>query len=164
MHGTGRRGSTALRKAAAHGHARVVEMLLRAGAKANQVSKSAGTPLAAAAESGDAGDAAACCSRDGARANTRPGNFTATPLVAAAFRNDQAAVGALLASGADIHAESTDGTTALVAAACEGHTEMVQLLLGAGARTEPQAAQRLQTPLSAAAGEGHEETLNGSNR
>lgn len=75
----------------------------------------------------------------------------------AALTGDVALIQQLFESGADVHARSAHGITALHLAAREGHNEAVQRLLGAGA--DPNAATNVcyyqATTLFAAAMMGH---------
>ncbi len=81
------------------------------------------------------------------------------PVAEAAERGDLEAVRALLRQGADVNAAQGDGMTALHWAALNGHTQMAEVLLYAGAR--PEATTRLgeYRPLHLAARAGHAEVL-----
>ncbi len=67
------------------------------------------------------------------------GNGSALPLVAAVINSDTALVHLLLDAGAQVDSVSTDGSSALAAAASFGGLEMVELLLVAGADVNLQA-------------------------
>ena len=80
-------------------------------------------------------------------------------LLDAARRGDADEVRALLEDGADPDFAQGDGLTALHLAAREGHLEIVDMLIGAGAETG--AATRIgdYTPLHLASGAGHAEVV-----
>jgi len=59
---------------------------------------------------------------------------TGQDLIAAAKNGNIAKVKALLAKGADVNVKNNNGNTALDAAKASGHTEIVQLLIKAGAK------------------------------
>ncbi|EME97307.1 hypothetical protein H340_27175 [Streptomyces mobaraensis NBRC 13819 = DSM 40847] len=82
-------------------------------------------------------------------------------LVSAVMCEEPAKVRALLRAGADARAADADGMTALYAAAVNGHTELVRLLLeaGAGPDAESAGAGSEGTPLCAAASWGHVGTV-----
>ncbi|MBZ4322124.1 ankyrin repeat domain-containing protein [Streptomyces huiliensis] len=82
-------------------------------------------------------------------------------LVAAVMCEEAARVRALLRGGADPGAADGDGMTALYAAAVNGHTELVRLLLEAGAAPDAESAGAGSegTPLCAAACWGHVGTV-----
>jgi len=71
-------------------------------------------------------------------------------LRAAAKRGDLAAVTKLLANGADVNAKSGYGVTALLAAAGQGHTELVKFLLTHKADPNVKDTFYGQSPLSSA--------------
>src|SRR5205814_487279 len=75
-------------------------------------------------------------------------------LAATAGRDDMAAL--LLERGADVNRRSSEGATALHAAAGQGHAATVRLLLNAGAEARA-ANDRGVTPLHVAAMRGHRE-------
>ena len=80
-------------------------------------------------------------------------------LLEAVRRGDADAVQTLLEEGADPNFAQGDGLTALHLAAREGHLDIVDLLIGAGAETG--AATRIgdYTPLHLAGGAGHTEVV-----
>lgn len=76
-------------------------------------------------------------------------------LMGAARQGDANAVQALLAGGADPNRAQGDGTTALHMAALEGHAEVVDLLLAAGAEVGGTTRIGAYTPLHLASQGGH---------
>ena len=78
----------------------------------------------------------------------------ATGLLDAARFNQQAAVAALIASGADVDAQGRQGDTALHWAAFNGNSEIVRALIDAGANVNDPLANG-NTPLHLAAFKGH---------
>ncbi len=77
----------------------------------------------------------------------------------AARRGDADAVRALLDDGADPNAARGDGLTALHLAAREGHAEIVDLLIGAGAETDATTRIGHFTPLHLAGGAGNADVV-----
>ena len=73
----------------------------------------------------------------------------------AAMQSDVAAVRALIASGEDINAAQGDGMTALHWAARRGETDMVRMLLAAGANVRATTRLGNYTPLLLASEAGH---------
>lgn len=125
-------GMTALHWAAYYDAPAAAQQLLRAGAKADVVSRYGVTPLSLACTNGSAAMTQLLLDA-GADANgTLPGGETR--LMTAARSGSTETVRLLLAHGA--RADSRDerrGQTALMWAAAEGHAEVVRTLLGAGA-------------------------------
>jgi Raf kinase inhibitor-like YbhB/YbcL family protein len=150
-------GRTALMAAASSGSAAAVEALLKSGADVAAEDVSGGTALTYAAAEGHE-DAVNLLQKGGAK----PGNaelilaagrcntavvrsFTAagmsvnpkdagtTPLIAAAGGNCVDTVDVLVASGADLNAQNSDGLTPLIKASAAGYTEIVERLLAKGA-------------------------------
>src|SRR5271168_701701 len=81
-----------------------------------------------------------------------------TALLWAAYWNDQKAVGALLAAGANVNASNRDGFTALSQACTNGNARMVEALLKAGADANAFQAES-QTVLMTAARAGNAEVV-----
>ncbi len=81
-----------------------------------------------------------------------------TPLIRAAAAGDAAAVQALLAQGADVHATNRAGETALMFAAEIGHVATVRALLYAGSAVEARNTFR-ETALLYAALNGHTDVV-----
>src|ERR1700728_4595266 len=81
-----------------------------------------------------------------------------TALLWAAYWNDQQAVEALLAAGANVNASNRDGFTALSQACTNGNARMVEMLLKAGADANSFQAEG-QTALMTAARAGNAEVV-----
>ena len=77
------------------------------------------------------------------------------PVADAAERGDLAAIRALLRDGADVNAAQGDGMTALHWSALNGQVETMNVLLVAGATTEPLTRVGRYTPLHLASSRGH---------
>jgi len=78
-----------------------------------------------------------------------------SPVADAAMRRDAARVRALLRDGADVNAPQGDGMTALHWSALNGDLETLNVLLVAGAATEPLTRVGRYTPLHLASARGH---------
>ena len=78
-----------------------------------------------------------------------------SPVADAAQRGDAAAVQALLKDGADVNAAQGDGMTALHWTALNGDLKTLNVLLVAGAVTEPLTRVGRYTPLHLASSRGH---------
>lgn len=81
------------------------------------------------------------------------------PLAAAAYRGDVATCGALLRAGARPETKDQRGRTALHGAASQGHVEIAQMLLAAGAGVDVADTEWGHTPLMEAAAYGHTDTV-----
>ncbi|MEX2270531.1 MAG: ankyrin repeat domain-containing protein [Vicinamibacterales bacterium] len=78
-----------------------------------------------------------------------------SPVADAAMRGDTARVRALLRDGSDVNAPQGDGMTALHWSALNGDLESTNILLLAGAATEPLTRVGRYTPLHLASSRGH---------
>jgi hypothetical protein len=123
----------ALGEAAKHGQLHVVQFLVKQGANVNYHS-TAGTPLLQAAASGH-GHVVEYLLKAGANVHST-NEYGHTALCEAAKAGDVKAAEALIKHGAgvnDTNHKDEDRNTALLLAALEGHEEMVEYLLNAGA-------------------------------
>ena len=129
---TSRDGSTALLWAAYHSDLAMAQALIAAGASTNTPNKYGVTPLLQASRTG-ATPVVQALLRAGADPKvTHPEGET--PLMAASYAGSLDSVKLLLEANADVNATDTyQKQTALMWAATEGHTEIVEALLGAGA-------------------------------
>jgi len=125
-------GTTALHWAAYHDDLDLVNRLLGAGANVKAANRYGVTPLSLACTNGNAAMVERFLDA-GADANASlPGGETM--LMTAARTGKLGAVRALLARGADVHAkEGRREQTALMWAAAEGHVEVLEELIKAGA-------------------------------
>jgi ankyrin repeat protein len=81
------------------------------------------------------------------------------PVADAAMRGDAEAVRTLIRSGADVNAAHGDGMTALHWAAMEGHEDIAELVLRAGALVDPLTRLGSYTPLHLAAQESNADVV-----
>src|SRR5947208_4949588 len=125
-------GMTALHWATYQDDLETEELLVRAGANVNAANRYGVTPLSLACANGN-GAMVERLLKAGADPNTAlPGGET--PLMTAARVGELASVKALLSRGASVHSkDDRHGQTALMWAAAEGHAEVVQELINAGA-------------------------------
>ena len=125
-------GSTALLWATHNSNVEIASALIAAKASVDTANDFGVTPLLEASRNGDAAmvDLLLRSGADPKRAHPEG----ETPLLSAARAGSVAAVRLLLARGADVNAAETfQQTTALMWAAAEGHTDVVDLLLESGA-------------------------------
>ena len=131
-------GSTPLLWAAHNSHPEMARLLIAAGAQVDQANDYGITPLLHASRVGDAAmvDLLLEAGADPARAHPEG----ETPLMAAARAGSVPAARLLLTRGAAVNAaDAFQQATALMWAAAEGHREVVDLLLEAGADLNLQA-------------------------
>ncbi len=133
-------GSTALLWAVYNSDLDMVRALLAAGAKPDVANRYGVTPVLQASRTGDMPILEALLT---AGANPKLTHDDGeTPLMASARAGRVDAVRLLLAKGADVNAVDADQEqTALMWAAAEGHTEVVNALLEAGAKPNMKAHQ-----------------------
>jgi ankyrin len=152
-------GATALHWATHFGDANTVDVLLRAGAKADVADDTGVTPLYLA-----------CLNRQGAlvdrllqsRANPNAALVSGeTVLMTCARTGEGAGVRALLARGANVNTkEPGHDQTALMWAAAQGHAEAVDALLGKGADVKARSRSFIQTVTSEVTQRAGREELN----
>ncbi|XP_017276709.1 ankyrin repeat domain-containing protein 50 [Kryptolebias marmoratus] len=172
VNGCDNEGRTALRAAAWGGHEEIVLTLLDYGAQINKTDSKGCTPLIAAAYMGhhetveillDRNAEVDLADRDGRTALSVVALCVPT---AAGIKSFGEVAGLLLERGADPGHRDHDGMTPLLLAAYEGHEDVVELLLEAGADLDETAgpdgsvsAAAAVTPLLAAAAMGHMKTV-----
>ena len=145
-------GMTALHWAAYHDDLQITGLLLRAGAHANVANRYGVTPLTLACTNGNAAMIDMLL-KSGADPNAALSGGESA-LMTAARSGSLAAVKTLLSGGARIDAkEDRRGQTALIWAAAEGHADVVQALIDAGADFKTRLASGF-TPLMFAVREG----------
>ena len=146
-------GMTALHWATYQDDLDTTELLVRAGANVKAANRYGVAPLSLACTNGN-GAIVELLLKAGADPNTAlPGGETA--LMTAARVGSLASVKALLSRAAGVDSKETRrGQTALIWAAAEGHAEVVQELIAAGANFRIRLASGF-TPLLFAVREGH---------
>ncbi|XP_028249398.1 ankyrin repeat domain-containing protein 50 [Parambassis ranga] len=165
-------GRTALRAAAWGGHEEIVLTLLDYGAQVDKADSKGRTPLVAAAYMGHQ-EAVEILLDHNAEVDLADGDGRTALSVAALCVSKAAGIkgfgevaSLLLERGADPGHRDHDGMTPLLLAAYEGHEDVVELLLEAGADVDETAgpdgsvpAAAAVTPLLAAAAMGHMKTV-----
>jgi ankyrin repeat protein len=150
-------GMTALHWAAYQDEREIVELLVRSGANAKAANRYGVTPLSLACTNGS-GAIVELLLKGGADPNgILPGGET--PLMTASRTGSLASVKALLSNGARVDGkDDRRSQTALMWAAAEGHTPVVQALIEAGADFRGRLSSGF-TPLLFAIREGHLEVV-----
>ena len=146
-------GATALYAAAANADPEMAAMLLAAGADANARLLSGETPLMGAAERGNVETVRVLLWR-GANPNAREANGGQTALMWAISERHSMVTEELVQHGADVHARSNSGFTALMFAAQLGDADSARILLTAGANPNDVMPKTGLTPLIIAAAMG----------
>jgi hypothetical protein len=148
---SGRRGWTALMRAAVAGYTETAAALCALGANVNAMGAGRETALFVAAQFGH-GDVVEALLRAGADMELA-NEEGVTPLIVAAQDGRVEAVRALVATGARLDTLDEQGATALIMAAYDGRLEVVQCLCEAGARLDIKAGR--WTALQAAKSNRH---------
>jgi ankyrin repeat protein len=156
--GSNEYGATALYAAAAHSDSAMTEKLLAAGADANKSLLSGETPLMEAARRGNLGTVRALLSA-GANPNAQDAGGGQNALMWAISERHTEVIKELLRRGADVHAGSKTGFTALMFAAQQGDVDIVRVLVGAGAKPNDPQTKTSLTPLIIASAMGHVKTV-----
>ena len=120
---------TALHVAASDGHLALVELLLKKGANPNRSDRWGGSPLDDS-QRHRYPQVAAVLREHGGRGGVQDHGQA---LIFAASKGDAAEVRALISDGANPDYGDYDRRTAMHLAACEGHTEVLQVLIELGA-------------------------------
>lgn len=154
----GRWAATPLHRAAAGGHLDVLRLLIDRGVSLDTPDSTTETPLHDAVRGGDVAVVEALLVA-GADANRQGGRYQATPLQQAASLGQLSMVQALLRYDVALDRRDSTGEMALHDAARNGHVEVVQALLDAGADVRPHGGRFNATPLHAAARAGHVEVV-----
>ncbi len=150
-------GSTALHWAAHWGDLEMAELLIEAGANLNASNENGATPLWMASAAGNVAMVRTLLGA-GALAN-RALRFGETPLMAAAGIGSLDVVKQLTAAGAEVSVgETRRAQTALMWAVAEGHSEVAQALINAGALIDARSNGGF-TPLMFAAQGGHPDSI-----
>lgn len=144
---------TPLEAAVEGGHADMVRLLIRSGAKVRFSLMDEGNPLGRACQLGHAEIVETLLD---AGAGVR-GSFDDPPLLQAAGSGHAAIVRLLLDRGADPNELHEDGETALLTAAAGGHLDAVRLLVERGAKVD--AKSEGENALYRAASNGHREVF-----
>jgi uncharacterized protein len=149
-------GDSALMGAAREGHLPVVEALLKAGALALAVDGNEESAISHAVSEGHLAVAEALVEAAGEALSAEKGREFL--FVAAAAGGDAKAVAEVLAAGKVQNVDAVFGyrkSTAMMAAAGNGHAAVVEMLLAAGAKVDWRNSYQ-ETPLRTAAENGHE--------
>jgi len=148
--------STPLYMAARNGHADVVRMLVKAGARVNDVHKGVSALYVAAA--GGYTEVVRVLLEDGhASVDSRNPEDSSTPLFIAAQQGHAEIVKLLIEHGANVNITTADGRSPLFLASYRGHDAVVKLLLQA--KADCTTSFQDGTPFHIACFEGHEKVV-----
>jgi uncharacterized protein len=153
VNGANEYGATALYAAAAHTDPAMAVKLLADGADANAHLLSGETPLMEAARRGNLATLRALLA-GGANPNAQEINGGQNALMWAASERHPEVTKELVQHGADVHARSKTGFTALMFAAQQGDAESARILLSAGANPNDVMPRSGLTPLIIASAMG----------
>ena len=148
-------GVTPLSLACTNRNAVMIERLLKAGANPNARLGTGETPLMTCARTGNVEAVKLLLSR-GADLNAKEDQQGHTALMRAVAGKHADVVQTLVEHGADVHARSQGGFTALLFASQQGDIPSARILIMAGANVN-EASPENGTPLVVAADSGHEE-------
>lgn len=123
-----RRLSTPLIISARQGNTKILKLLLKRGANANDVSQGGASALYIACQEGHS-ECVAALIKYGANLNQQEYSRNAPPLFAAAQFNNVECVKLLTKAGCDVTIKTKTGSTAIVVAAQEGYADVVVHLL-----------------------------------
>jgi ankyrin repeat protein len=151
-----RDGWSCLMRASFRGHAKMVAMLLNAGAEKEAKGAAGFTPLLAAAEKGHAECIKLLLNAEADLEAKQIDGFT--PLLMTSLNGHAECLQLLLDAGAEKEAKRISGATPLLLAASNGHLECVKLLVNAGADKEATTNEN-STALFMAAQNGHLECI-----
>ncbi|XP_063923762.1 uncharacterized protein LOC135137913 isoform X2 [Zophobas morio] len=156
INGSGGNGQASLNANVSCGRQKIIERLVKYGAKLNGADELGKTPLYAASSQGHE-KIVECLVKCGAEINTA-NEYKNTPLHAASTQGHEKIVECLVKCGAEINCADYYGETPLHAASCQGHEKIVECLVKCGAEIN-RANRDGRTPLYAASSEGHEKIV-----
>ncbi|XP_063925293.1 uncharacterized protein LOC135139118 isoform X2 [Zophobas morio] len=153
---SGGHGQTSLNGNVSYDRQKVIERLVKYGARINKANQQRETPLYAASSQGNE-KIVECLVKHEAEID-RANENGETPLYVASFQGQDKTVECLVKNQAEIDRANKNGETPLYAASSQGHDKTVECLVTNGAEIN-RANKNGQTPLYAACSEGHEKTV-----